>query len=95
MFIRPFFAVMAPILTMACVPETGQPTLVDRDQPYSCAEIIQLDLAGIHAAEIDPKLLPENTRILAPGTMMTMDHNPERLNLETDEAGAVTRWFCG
>lgn len=35
-------------------------------------------------------------RILKPGDMMTMDYNPERINVETDEKGAmVTRVSCG
>lgn len=35
-------------------------------------------------------------RILKPGDMMTMDFNPERINVETDEKGEVVqRVFCG
>lgn len=35
-------------------------------------------------------------RILKPGSVMTMDFNPERVNVETDETGAVVkRVFCG
>lgn len=33
-------------------------------------------------------------RILKPGDMMTMDHNPDRINVEHDN-GAVIRVFCG
>ena len=35
-------------------------------------------------------------RILKPGDAMTMDFNPERINVETDEKGKMeTRVFCG
>jgi hypothetical protein len=34
-------------------------------------------------------------RILPPGAMMTMDHSPDRINVETDDAGIVVRVFCG
>ena len=35
-------------------------------------------------------------RILKPGDMMTMDFNPERINVETDEKGEIVqRVFCG
>lgn len=34
-------------------------------------------------------------RIIAPGTAVTMDFSPQRLNLETDGAGAITRFYCG
>ncbi len=34
-------------------------------------------------------------RILPPGSMMTMDHSPDRVNFETDAGGIVTRAWCG
>lgn len=35
------------------------------------------------------------TRILPPGSAMTMDYRPDRLNIELDEFGVITRLFCG
>ncbi|KAE8353828.1 hypothetical protein BDV28DRAFT_132305 [Aspergillus coremiiformis] len=35
------------------------------------------------------KDLPQSHRILKPGDMKTMDHNPERLNVHLDENGTV------
>ena len=34
-------------------------------------------------------------RVLPPGSMMTMDHSPARVNFDTDEAGTITRVWCG
>ncbi|MBU0858539.1 MAG: hypothetical protein KJ667_01250 [Alphaproteobacteria bacterium] len=34
-------------------------------------------------------------RILPPGSMATMDYSPARINVETDEAGTVTKVSCG
>jgi hypothetical protein len=34
-------------------------------------------------------------RILKPDSMMTMDHNPERINIVHDDDGVVTRVWCG
>lgn len=34
-------------------------------------------------------------RILMPDSMMTMDHNPERINVVHDPDGKVTRVWCG
>ncbi len=34
-------------------------------------------------------------RILKPDSMMTMDHNPERINVVHDNDGKVTRVWCG
>ncbi|WP_421749836.1 I78 family peptidase inhibitor [Cognatishimia sp.] len=86
---------MLAILLAACVPQEGQSGINDRDTPYSCDEIIKLDLLGMNAGDINPELLPEKTRILKPGMMMTMDHIPTRLNLITDDDGVITRWHCG
>ncbi|MDY0957429.1 I78 family peptidase inhibitor [Sphingomonas sp. CFBP8993] len=34
-------------------------------------------------------------RVIAPGTVVTMDYRPDRLNIETDDQGRVTRLRCG
>ncbi|WP_294235553.1 I78 family peptidase inhibitor [uncultured Sphingomonas sp.] len=34
-------------------------------------------------------------RVIAPGTVVTMDYRPDRLNIETDAAGRITRLNCG
>lgn len=34
-------------------------------------------------------------RILPPGSMVTMDYRPDRLNIEHDASGAITRIACG
>ena len=41
--------------------------------------------------------LPDDltVRMLREGQMRTMDHNPDRLNIELDSAGKVKRVFCG
>ena len=38
---------------------------------------------------------PDGTRIIPPGTAVTMDHRPGRLNVETDGGGVITRIYCG
>jgi hypothetical protein len=34
-------------------------------------------------------------RILPPGAMVTMDYRPDRLNVEHDAGGVITRIACG
>ena len=34
-------------------------------------------------------------RVLPPGWVMTQDYSPARVNFETDEAGVITRIWCG
>lgn len=36
-----------------------------------------------------------NARILRPGTIVTMDYNPNRLNFHVDGADLITRVACG
>lgn len=39
--------------------------------------------------------LPKGTRVIGPGTQITHDYLPDRLNVETDANGIVTRLTCG
>ncbi|WP_299850719.1 I78 family peptidase inhibitor [uncultured Roseovarius sp.] len=34
-------------------------------------------------------------RVVPPGSVMTMDHLADRLNVDLDETGVVTRLWCG
>lgn len=38
---------------------------------------------------------PKRVRVIGPGDMVTMDHVPQRLNIETDAEGIVLRLRCG
>ena len=37
----------------------------------------------------------EMLRVIAPGTVVTMDYRTDRLNVMTDEEGAITGFRCG
>jgi hypothetical protein len=39
--------------------------------------------------------MPENTRLLLPGAMATMDYREDRMNVEVDSSDTVTRVYCG
>ncbi|MCZ4352618.1 I78 family peptidase inhibitor [Roseovarius aestuarii] len=34
-------------------------------------------------------------RIIPPNSAVTMDHRPDRLNVDVDDAGEITRLWCG
>ncbi|MBU2981248.1 hypothetical protein KO498_05425 [Lentibacter algarum] len=51
-------------------------------------------VVGMVAADVDFGT-GHPVRILAPDSAMTMDHNPERLNVHTDKAGKITSLDCG
>ena len=52
-------------------------------------------LIGQKLSDIDLESLAEIVRPIYPGDLVTMDHRPERLNIELDEAGIVVALRCG
>jgi len=39
--------------------------------------------------------LPKQHRVIQPGSMSTMDHNPDRVNIHVDEQGTVKKVVNG
>jgi hypothetical protein len=52
--------------------------------------IVGEDIADHGELEPDDKL-----RVIGPDTAVTMDYRADRLNVEYDEAGTITRVYCG
>lgn len=81
---------LVPILLLtACAggfPDTG-----DAD----CGAARLTEFVGQPAVEVAAIETAGPVRILGPNDLMTMDFNPERLNILTDEAGIVTELSCG
>ena len=52
---------------------------------------------GLLGSNIAAVTLPAdlNQRIIAPGTMVTMDYIPTRLNIRTDAEGVIVEVYCG
>ena len=75
----------------ACNPvETPPPDLAE-----SCgAEALQ-HLVGQPQTALEAEAITAPTRILPPGSAMTMDHRPDRLNVELDDTGTIQRLWCG
>ncbi|QFS84048.1 I78 family peptidase inhibitor [Roseivivax sp. THAF197b] len=91
---RPAFILSLFVMFAACS-ETDAPASGDLPgMPQDCdadrhaafigqpADSLELDHAG-------------PVRVLAPGSLMTMDYRTDRLNVRTDDAGIVTDFFCG
>ena len=47
--------------------------------------------------KISATILPRDLmhRVIGPGQVITLDHNPDRVNFETDNAGVIKRVWCG
>lgn len=80
------------IALSACKEDT--PAMSDTSQ-HTCAAGLILPLIGEPKSALDGLTIPGPLRIIGPGMAMTMDHNPERTNVETDEADHIRRVWCG
>ena len=58
------------------------------------AERLQ-EWVGQPEAALDMPNLPENTRLIRPGDLVTQDFQPGRLNVLVDADGNVQRVYCG
>jgi hypothetical protein len=39
--------------------------------------------------------VPDGTRVIGPNTIVTADFNPERLSVDHDASGTISRVYCG
>ncbi len=53
------------------------------------------DMVGKKVDEVTLKASGKIYRVLAPDSMMTMDHNPDRINVVHDKDMIVTKVWCG
>lgn len=52
-------------------------------------------LVGTPLSRFDVSAVKSPVRVLAPGSVMTMDLRHDRLNIEHDKRGTITRVYCG
>lgn len=52
-------------------------------------------LVGQPRSVVERTTFPEGTRVILPGTAVTMDYRAERLNVLIDGNAAVERVYCG
>ncbi len=72
---------------------TGEEQMTD--QPPSCIAPDLQGSVGQRLSTLDQTQLPEPKRIIGPGTAVTMDYRSDRLNVQHDANGIITRIFCG
>ncbi|MDD7970373.1 I78 family peptidase inhibitor [Roseinatronobacter alkalisoli] len=87
---------IAPILGLAllaaCQSETPDPA---PDMEASCGADDLQSLISQPLAQFQGHPDAEATRVIAPGTAVTMDFRPDRLNVEHDADLIITRIYCG
>lgn len=81
-------ALLLPIAFAACV-----------DEPVpiagACGASGLQDLVGQSETVLQTMTFNVPVRIIHPGTAVTMDYRDDRLNIEINEAGTISRVACG
>ncbi|MBS3981521.1 MAG: hypothetical protein KGZ77_17250 [Rhodobacteraceae bacterium] len=52
-------------------------------------------LVGRDDAVLAAMTFPQGTRLIYPGTAVTEDYRPDRLNIDLDATGRITGLWCG
>lgn len=92
--LRAILCLSALGLVAACVPQTAPVDPLPPSADACGAGPLQY-LVGQKGPVLAPMELPAGTRVIPPGTAVTMDYNPSRLNIDLNEADRITRVYCG
>lgn len=85
-----------PLVLAACEMATPQPSPVPGQVDLSsCSADAVQSLIGTNIAAVDTRPLARTVRVIPPNSAVTMDYNPQRLNIETDARGVIVRLSCG
>ena len=82
---------LAATLAIAACVEEAPTSPLDGD----CGASGLSGLVGQNRKVLDTMKFSNPIRVLEPGSVMTMDLNPTRLNIELDAKGTITRLTCG
>ncbi len=77
------------LILAGCAP-TVAPT-----EPDDCGAAGLAWLVGEPESLLAAMTFEDRTRFIGPGDAVTMDYSATRLNIVIDEAGRITRVFCG
>jgi Peptidase inhibitor I78 family len=73
----------------------GLAACVAEPEQYACGAAGMQDLVGRDDDVFAAMTFPEGTRLIYPGTPVTEDYRPERLNIDIDQSGKITGLWCG
>ena len=79
----------------ACAPSPAEGPAMNRPDRDACGASRYSDLVGTDYRQHDFSAPGRPVRILGPDTAMTMDYRIERLNVDIDKSGRITRIWCG
>ncbi len=96
--LRPVLIAAPVLLTLAACQSEG-PARVPPPPQDACgagqlSRFLGKEVGGV-MAEITSAAAGRSIRTIRPGDAVTMDHRPDRLNVELDEQGRIARLRCG
>lgn len=80
-------AVFMMTMLAGCVPDTSAEN--------ACGAKDLQGLTGQSVRVLETMRFGTELRLIRPGTAVTMDFRPDRLNIETDADERITRVYCG
>lgn len=87
--------VPAALALAACQPSSAKNPAANRADRDACGASAYWDRVGKDHTQYDFSAPDRPVRILGPNTPMTMDYRIDRLNVDTDRKGKITRIWCG
>lgn len=80
---------------LACVLMVGGCVVTKQPDPNACGASGMQNLIGKDDDVLAAFTLPQGTRFIYPGTPVTEDYRPDRLNIDIDQSGVITGVWCG
>lgn len=85
----------AALLLAACVPIAEDVEMPTVPPENACGAAELSGLAGQNRKVLEAMKFKGPVRVIEPGMAVTMDYHPQRLNIELDGKGTITRLSCG
>ena len=97
---RILLPVLSALAVSACAttaPDGGETTTLPGfdNTTDPCGAVPRQYLVGQAIGEVDLESLARSVRTIYPGQPVTMDHRPDRLNIDLDGDGVIVRLWCG
>ena len=87
--------VPAALALAACQPTGAKDSGASRHDRDACGASAYSGRVGTDYKQYDFSAPNRPVRVLGPDTAMTMDHRVDRLNVDIDKSGKITRIWCG
>lgn len=87
--------ILAPLVVILLAACQSPQNLAGPKTEDPCDALGYQRIIGTPASELDIATLPAQARVIHPGSAVTMDHRPDRLNVHVDAQGKINSLSCG